>query len=267
MLKKIIFAMVVMLSITLATAQEKQKTKWSFHGECVLEGALQYSLDQIALKNIPLDIRNVPMHPDDGGTPGAIADSSLQDRRCWIILPLRINIGMQNAKWQCKVGAYGEFGVTYPQLAERNYTNAPGTATRGMGAALTYMKIDQLRPKFGFTVEAEYHATHIQKMELFCFVQYMKSWYNLNLVTGWDRNDEQKRYETYPIGRISGHQVLLGPECRWQKIYFLRIALGYQWNNIKTFAWGQKMNVSVPNTMFFQVSGGMNFTMKKKKKE
>lgn len=91
------------------------------------------------VNNLPLEIRNVPIHPDDSGVPGPVA-------RTRYTMPVIASAGVRLIRRSNFTGRLRWF--FYPNhglggdIARRNYTNAPGTEQRGEGAALTFVGLE-----------------------------------------------------------------------------------------------------------------------------
>jgi len=171
-----------------------------------------YSGPDIEVKNMPLNVRNVPIHKDDGyalrsnggavqrihyDTAGtfALGYSWYKDHK-----RLRFNIGV---KW-----------IFYPLYCLydnelRNYTNAPGTEKRGSDAALTFVGIqkrgiipdiesDYVDPILNFTPEAGVELMLSENGN--SSVGLNLSYFEIQAVNGWDRYNSLEINKTYDLG-------------------------------------------------------------------
>ncbi len=105
------------------------------------------------VKDIPLSVRNVPVHPDDYGNSGPIQKDELNpaDRVSLFELKLGPKLTFFDRRAFLRAGAGLDLNFSSQALefwkepndradiAERNYLNNPGSDQRGEGAALTYI--------------------------------------------------------------------------------------------------------------------------------
>lgn len=94
------------------------------------------------VSDVPIEIRNVPAHPDDSQVSiGPIADDEVYVRDRFggfFRIGPKLNLGGIYIKPGIELEISGSQN---PETPERNYTNYPGTNQRGYGAALTYYNI------------------------------------------------------------------------------------------------------------------------------
>lgn len=170
------------------------------------------------VNNMPLAVRDVPKHPDDGYAsnknvaPIARDSAYIYGRlgfnpRVGLAFPLD---GERNFEWKVGLGAEisGNLGMFKEpdhrsDLTVRNYTTDPGERTRGYGAALTYHQT--------YTALGEHWNTFFFP-QLFTELEARLSdniglavgftfWYEqLWVENGWDRYD---RYQTRNAHRIA----------------------------------------------------------------
>lgn len=171
------------------------------------------------VKNVSEEIRNVPIHPDDiksgyWSSAGPVARTSYNN-------PFMVSIG--HTLYRTHRGNRGVSArvrwIIYPfanqiNIAERNYTNAPGTGQRGYGAALTYVgmeargvipAISRLNGDLGFlniftnfTPEVEWR-TPLKIGGRERSLIFSLTYFQLEAVTGWDRYDHLEEYKRYTL--------------------------------------------------------------------
>lgn len=173
---------------------------------------MKLSLEFSGLKigNLPLDIRYVPIHPDDGYASESSNGPILKN--AFSICPIassQIGKPIYMAKSGLKVCArwllYPHFEF-YKEL--RNYTDAPGTERRGDSAALTFvgLRVGGIIPPFintagvgildllfNVTPEISWEPPSLAKQNLALTLSY----FQIQAVNGWDRYDKlevNKRY-------------------------------------------------------------------------
>jgi len=156
----------------MAEEPKKQQVKLNYpylFGNTGFEILLSKDYGRFEMENVPLSVRDVPVHPDDAWRKhtdiAPIEDTKLQIRRAslgspyntweeWtgfgglsIALgagykyePLDIKIGFSAAAFTNSdpTGFHGSLYANPPQRTERNYIHYPGTGVRGYGEALTY---------------------------------------------------------------------------------------------------------------------------------
>lgn len=95
------------------------------------------------VSNVPLEIRNVPIHPSDPwGRPGPIEDDEVKvGARSGMFLRYGPKLNLIGEHLSLKMGLELEISGLFVEDPERNYTNAVGTEQRGYGAALTYYSV------------------------------------------------------------------------------------------------------------------------------
>ena len=109
-----------------------------------------YYKEKIKIENIPLEIRNVPKHPNDYYIPNEnvapIDDEKIKlpyNQACIFDLKLGVSSEILENKLHFNIGT--DFNIGIPPLVneylkERNYNTHPGTQEKGYGACLTYYK-------------------------------------------------------------------------------------------------------------------------------
>ncbi len=130
-MKTLIFVVIAMLVFaSTAWAQDEEESK-TF---------LRVALTTLKVSDMPLSVRDVPNHPDDGfasGTEGPIEKTNYSLKA--IIEMGRTVKKVDRRDASLKMNVNWIYGVG--TIARRNYTNAIGTGQRGYGAALTYCQL------------------------------------------------------------------------------------------------------------------------------
>lgn len=104
---------------------------------------LRYTHLDYSVGKMPLDFRSVPIHPDDGYASqknwGPV-ENEQYDRNHWASIDYAY-LWKINDRWSCGLGVVWilDFWEGFGKESRRNYTNHPGTDTRGTGAALTFV--------------------------------------------------------------------------------------------------------------------------------
>ena len=190
-----------------------------------------YGIGGPAVADVPESIRTVPIHPDDNFVPpgnnGPIPQTDNRTEPVFDLCSLEIGVRIgpskernegedqdftQNQGWSLRFGLGADFGTSGigAHLNERNYMNAPGTATRGYGAALTYYDIGAtpvwaqlvITPKVFVEFDRKYLLARAQMLT-----------YQSAINTGWDRYDGLERRDSYNLGTTVEGQALAG--VRW----------------------------------------------------
>lgn len=197
------------------------------------------NLDQVKVQTVPEYIRNVPIHPNDGGGKNVpIKDSGLSYLLFDDTLEGKIGIGIREGRFDFKIGP--ELGLavessdSHSSIIERNYTNAPGTSLRGYGAALTFYQLVQddfiiLSP--GISARASYCIVprKLYETEKSIFVEYSASFLHrtFNFETGWDRWDSFETYKKYEMSAdIVNHTIKAGFEINQYDNVYLDVFAG-----------------------------------------
>lgn len=187
------------------------------------KGAFYLDFADIKVTNMPLAIRDVPIHSDDSwGKPGPISKISY---------PIKTIASFDAPIITCrtkkmKLALRGQwFLFPHHSLydnALRNYTNAPGTETRGYGAALTFCGVETrgIIPTIGqagffdlfVNVSPEILASFPVSEDF--SINTSISYFKIQAVTGWDRYDNLEVKDTYnlancyPIGISANYKGL-----------------------------------------------------------
>lgn len=195
-----------------------------------------YGLQGPAVASVPESIRTVPIHPDDTyASPadnGPIPSKDNRSEPLFNLLSLElglkvrdlIKVGDQAEDKEedkdfttaekgisLRLGLGADFGIVAGlHLNERNYTNAPGTDTRGYGAALTYYNVGPTPVAAQLVIVPKVFGELSWK---YIMVRQQLLAYEKGINTGWDRNDGLQRKSSYTLGTALESQTLVG--FRW----------------------------------------------------
>jgi len=168
---------------------------------------------------VPEKSRYVPIHPDDGyareSNNGPIPNDTVELPKLEEIRFLKG--GIQTDIGDVRFDIYGDLSYRLEDTTEsewdnihrRNYTNYPGTETRGVGAALTYYKAeygDDIIPG----IKAEVHLPVKDDFYLMLGAGYRK--YNIDVIKGWDRWNALQRWKTEKLGEVEEKSIYFGIE-------------------------------------------------------
>ena len=273
--KLVLIAIAIMLAGTTVAqqkpVQQTEKKAKTFYGNIIIEPLLSgsFSSRTLSLQNIPVDIRNVPIHSADTYVPatnaGPIEVSSLDAQKfAWVPLTLGLNGGVATNKIEFEVGLFFSMRKTSQDFIERNYTNSVGTNYSGIGAALTYITLDNFDLNYGYTATFRYKALPLGPEEnLFLSLKYMKGWEEYSITTGWDRYTEKEPDKSYKIGLFTNQDITLGPEIRGSWGY-IGLFFGYGWYTTSSLSnWGQQMTVDLPKSFDIRLTIGAKFDSRK----
>jgi hypothetical protein len=180
-----------------------------------------YTYVGVHVNNMPLAIRDVPVHPSDvwaSGGQGPVEQTDYNsNHRVDLALMWAKEFGLDDKSPPCFNIGLGMDWIIFPwvnaQKAERNYMNDPGSGTRGEGSALTYVGLRQagVIPSFGNTLtDVLLNWTPTAKFEVCPFNQSLKdlwfgisvSYYTVDAQTGWDRNDSLDPRKDYVLMKV-----------------------------------------------------------------
>lgn len=237
-IKKIVLLLAIAIMVlNSGVAQETAKIK--LFTSVVIEPALASSFtakNPFQFQNIPLEIRSVPNHPEDTYAPasnaGPIEVSSLNEAKLWWIpIALTPSIGLRMKNWEIEGGIFGSLSISKHERMERNYTNAPGSTSRSTGAALTYLKLNDVRWSYGYFGSLRYVVSKDErKGGLSLLLLYKKSYQSISILTGWDRYSEYEDCNSFSLGTFAHNQLGIGPE--WgDGTYAINAFAGYGWSN------------------------------------
>lgn len=185
------------------------------------------------IKNIPLEIRDIPKHPGDWEVPDENI-APIEDKA--VGLYDRISIGTKTGinlypHNDCRIGLglVLDLDLNAPPLignfkwgerkdtVKRNYTTEPGTDKKGYGAALTYYKIyptfltnwnSFLRPSFYSEIEIKL----AKKLSLALGCDIFKE--TIVAENGWDRGNSEEKKGKYKLANL-----VIGKPCASLKFY------------------------------------------------
>ncbi len=166
------------------------------------------------VRDVPLAIRNIPIHPDDWGVPGPIADDEVTvGPRLGMFVNYGQKLTLLKDSLFLRAGVEMELsGMLDIDKPSRNYTNAVGTSERGYGAALTYYSIyTKAGPDWNsFLIPKVFVGLETKLSDSLTFGAGYKLWReDLVAETGYDRHDNLERRDGFglvdmTIGSIVG---------------------------------------------------------------
>lgn len=192
------------------------------------EAKIEYTYIGYKVGNMAETIRDVPTHPDDSSTHAG----PIKETKYGASSMLTINAGY---KW--KISERVRLGTTikwilhplyyFSDKAERNYTNDPGSDTRGYGAALTFVALEAR----GVIPFGDWFLNYTPQLELeYTLDEYDKkfilgtsiTYFKMQAVTGWDRYDELTPDKRYTLT----HVIPLGLYLNWKDF----VTIGCKYN-------------------------------------
>lgn len=176
----------------------------------------RYSTPDIEVDNMPLEIRNVPIHPNDTyvspSNAGPIEETKYDTKGTLSVL---WRLKKQIADYGLKAGL-GLHWIIYPTPGLydnelRNYTNAVGTQRRGYGAALTFVGIEKrgIIPDISDDTWDDVFLNIAP--ELFIETPFNSSawiygasvgYFKLQAVNGWDRHDSLEENDHFTLAHV-----------------------------------------------------------------
>ena len=162
-----------------------------------------YESNKYLVSNIPGSIRDVPINPADASLPtsdGPIRDTGFKSRAFrYFVISLPLCVKFKYGKFSSALCAVINLNtIVQRTIVERNYTNYPGTSTRGVGAALTYYSVEECRVQYG----------PFAKISIGIFsVEFSLAYCSVLAVSGWNRYDALKRRKTYTLFHMNANIV------------------------------------------------------------
>jgi len=213
---------------------------------------IRYATLGYKVNNMPSDFRLVPIHSDDGYTSpekNGHIEQTKYTRNGWLSLEVELHQEkeqIKNLHWG--ISFVWIMHAMSDNVALRNYTNAPGTETRGYGAALTFATtgIQGLLPKisddnsinflFNWTPKI-FVDYYLNEKDLFNKFRLSLSYHKFTAINGWDRYDH---YEFNDIKTLA-HIYPLSAELNIWKYY----AIGITYNLFKTTGFGKTADTKI----------------------
>jgi hypothetical protein len=216
---------------------------------------IRYTMLDYHVEKMPLDFRSVPIHPDDGYADeedwGPIDEKSY-DRDHWVSLDYGYLWEINN-HWSMGLGVVWivDFWDQFGDDSRRNYTNHPGTGTRGYGAALTFVATgirgllavegdgDSWGTFLNFTpqIVAEYAFDKERKTR----VGFNVSYHRYVAINGWDRYDKFEIDEIETLAHIY-------PVTAEMSFKYLTLGLSYNLYSLTDF--GEEVDTKIGNLSF-----------------
>ena len=206
----------------------------------MLDGTLRASSARmyISLENIPLVVRDVPKHPDDGYASDQdvkpIHDKEFVYFDNYVTGNLRMGLGLIWPKGYIAIGIEELMGINNhagDSRLERNYTNYPGTGMRGEGAALTYYGIESEGPAgifFRYSGPILRNDSGVVNGASFILdYNYYPS--KLKMSNGWDRWDRYEKWKDFDAGKVETHMLSIGV-LYYNYMFQISSSVGYMMN-------------------------------------
>jgi len=166
------------------------------------------------IQTVPLSIRDVPAHSGDSSTGIApIKDSEVTHFPYTLDLEGKVGVGFEGKGFDIRVGPKLSFVITgnFCWPTERNYTNDPGSSTRGYGAALTFYNLE--KDNFAFIPGVSTRISVPLGHQFTGFAEYSIDFlHQLFIRNGWDRYDKFETRKTYKLADLIDHTVKVGVE-------------------------------------------------------
>jgi len=219
------------------------------------------------INDMPLSVRNVPVHPDDSGYQ---SNQGPIERRQFDA-DHSVSIGLSYLlEWEGRLRYRVGFGLNwflYPHElvydnAERNYSSAVGTSQRGEGAALTFVGLEQrgVVPPFdaigdyflNWTPEVRFEVAPREGRFRNFFVGASLSYFNVRAVNGWDRFDRLELRDS----KVLSHHIPLRMYLGWNpgKGPF-KWLIGAQIQPAIKTSLGKEANIDAPPVTVFTALG------------
>jgi len=164
------------------------------------------------VQTVPLEIRDVPAHPDDSSLSIApIKDSEVTHFPYTLNLEAKVGVGFEGDNFDIRIGPKAGLVLTgnFSWPIERNYTNDPGSDTRGTGAALTYYNLQ--KEGLAFIPGASARVSIPLGNQLIGFAEYSVDFlHQLFMENGWDRYDKFEVRKTYKLADLIDHTIKVG---------------------------------------------------------
>lgn len=165
--------------------------------------------------NLSKEIRYVPIHPDDGIDSLSTSNGPIEPSNIDNLQAVNFNIAAGLAYKKNNFEISGGLQIGFFDIFEdgghhiRNYTNDPGTTTRGYGAALTYYMFNSDGPRWHMLqpfLELGYYFNDDNKFLIGMNLKRRR----LVLETGWDRYNAYENYENREIGTLNFYDIYAG---------------------------------------------------------
>jgi hypothetical protein len=229
-----LFCILTLAALTPAALHAQNKAQINL----LVTGSLSVQLEpnRATMDSVPLLLRDVPIHPDDGYARdeniAPISQGALT--RDWLSAGFQLDAALEGTFGPAALalGVRGILDVTAgvnsffdkPARRRRNYTNAPGTDKRGYGAALTYVcfcedRIQDLRPRAAiFSRFASGRA----------YAELSIEWQRYHVINGWDRYDSFEVRERHELAAGTLSTLRIGVQTSEWRAY-----AGYGWSHMQ----------------------------------
>lgn len=182
--------------------KKKKDISWGIELRLV---SFDFLPNQVEVSNIPLQFRQVPVHPNDGylRLGGKIVTIPIDTIKPGLFCLYSVAAAPQVSSHRLTLR--GGLNMTIPVMPFATKDNGGSTreihqydtgTERGVGTSLVFYAITvSPKPKIGWLSEAEISLSKSVSL----VAGYSTSGYDLRIQTGWDRYDALETYKTYKI--------------------------------------------------------------------
>jgi len=206
---------------------------------------VRLNIGRIGISNMPLSIRNLPNHPDDSAFSAGPIEKTSYSIPGDLSVNYRVGtIKAQDSRLDINLCAlfYPSFGEPV-DMAERNYTNNPGSSDRGYGAALTFVGLREQGLVYIFSPELIWTRKLREEERLSVSLGFFR----IQAVTGWDRYDELQQQSTNTLANCFPLGVEYSPNGK--------LMLGLQYVLMSKTALGAEIRAPLRATLRYEFSG------------
>jgi hypothetical protein len=172
--------------------------------------SLEILRNHFTITNVPEYIRFVPNHPDDPKDfEGPIDDGKIRFNS-FMNTALGLGYALELKKFNLRVGFTCGLPLVIDDFRSRNYTNDPGSDTRGYGAALTFYGLGNTR--FNYNLRPYFRFCYLLNDDDGIFIEYEANYQHFNIINGWDRYDQNQYYYIWEVGKLLNHNFNIGYE-------------------------------------------------------
>jgi hypothetical protein len=231
-----------------ARAEEPKKGEYEFFANVGLTAQVEPSCG--VLRSTSLKVRDASAHSEDYVTRGSLApieDTALDMPESSIYAELNAGISKEDEDYGLSAGLGIKWRlISELKIKERNYTSAPGTETRGYGAALTYYGFAEDPTDLIFVPGIFARASKmINKKDSFfdkLYLEYRLDFSSLNAANGWDRWANLEKNESFKLADIMEHTLKIGIEG-----HALDLFAGYSFADAKPTSVGRESDMEFKN--------------------
>lgn len=206
------------LGTQLVCAEPKQSSPFLYSS---LGAGLDVHSSDYTIREVPLSLRDVPVHPDYLLPIPSENIAPIKDKRITFsnlgpspVVSGRFGVGIDTGRLSFIVG--GEFKRNFLSLessrVERNYTTFPGTDLRGVGAELTYYRVMLESPElsFGSFAKISYKPFDDNKLISLFFDYSLIHGETFYVENGWDRDSSLEVKSKTEFATVLSHTLKFG---------------------------------------------------------